>query len=224
MAEILLYDAIGNYFGEFSAKGFATALAAVPRSERITLRINSPGGDVFEALAIYNQAKNHAGGVDVVIDGLAASAASLIAMVGQRITIAEGAMLMIHLPWAGAVGTAEDMRRVAELLDKIVEDSNLPIYAGRTGQTPEQIRDWLIAETWLSAAEAVQFGFADAIDPVTAKPAPAAATERLAANWKDRSKIAALVKAREKPEQASGRSVADVDRELTALAWDLEAA
>lgn len=186
MAEILLYDEIGENWwsgGGISASKFVQMLAAAGTAEPLTVRINSPGGDVFEAVAIYNALKAHPVQKTIVIDGLAASAASFIAMAGDKIIAHEGSMIMIHMPWAGVTGTADDMRKVADLLDKVVNDSNIPIYSGRTGQPADKIKEWLAAETWFSAAEAVANGFADEVDPVKAIAPPKTPTERYRKKW-----------------------------------------
>ncbi|AOF54262.1 Clp protease ClpP [Rodentibacter caecimuris] len=124
------------------------------------MHIHSPGGDVFDGIAIYNLLKNHPANKTVYIDGLAASMASVIAMVGNEVIMPENAMMMIHKPWGIQGGDAEDMRKYADLLDK-VENTLIPAYAEKTGKTPEELAEMLSAETWLNAKECVEQGFAD---------------------------------------------------------------
>lgn len=126
----------------------------------LTVRINSPGGDLFAGLHIYNALKDHNGNVKVVVDALAASAASLVAMAGDTIVMAPGAMMMIHKPWLMVIGNSDDMEEAASFLKK-AGDGLVPIYAKRTGLSEQQVSDMLDAETWMTASEAVDLGFAD---------------------------------------------------------------
>ena len=130
-------------------------------AEDITLRINSDGGEVFESIALYNYLKDK--NVHVIVDGIAASGASIIAMAGQDITMLQGSMMMIHNPLSLAIGYAEDLRAEADILDKI-SDSIAGIYASRTGKEKAEILDIMKAEAWMTAEEAVAEGFADEID------------------------------------------------------------
>jgi ATP-dependent protease ClpP protease subunit len=116
-AEVSIYDEIGAY--GVSAKSFLDELASLPGDGPLTLRLNSPGGSVFDAVAIYNALKRHPGPVSVWIDGIAASAASYVAMAGDEVVMPENAFLMIHDPSGFVMGTADDMRAMAEALDKI---------------------------------------------------------------------------------------------------------
>ena len=165
-AEILLYDMIADFdYDEWhiiSAKGFIDKVKALGDVKKINLRINSVGGDVFEALAIYNYLKSHKAKIHVYIDGLAASAASVVAMSGKKITMPSNAMMMIHNPSGGVYGNAEDMRDTAEVLDKI-RDSIANVYILRTGLDREKINSMMDAETWLSAQEAKDMNFCDEI-------------------------------------------------------------
>lgn len=127
----------------------------------LTVVINSPGGDVFAGVAIYNAIKNRNDGhVTVRVDGVAASIASVIAMAGDTIKMSLGSTMMIHKPWSMAVGDAEDLAKTIELLNKL-EGSIVDIYADRTGLDKEKIAELLTAETWLNPEEAVALGFAD---------------------------------------------------------------
>jgi len=157
-AEISIYDEIGAY--GVSAKAFLAYLGKLPDKAPLTLRLNSPGGSVFDAVAIYNALQRHAGTVTVSIDGIAASAASYIAMAGDEIIMPENAFLMIHDPSGMVMGTAADMRSMAEALDKIGA-SLLRGYAAKSGKAEKDIAKLMAAETWFDAAEAVDMGFAD---------------------------------------------------------------
>jgi ATP-dependent Clp protease protease subunit len=164
--EINLYDEIGGWFG-VTAKQFRETLDSIT-SSKIILNINSPGGDVFDAVAIYNDLLAHKASVVVRVTGLAASAASLIAMAGDRVEIAENAFFMIHNAWSVAVGDARAMTKRAGLLSKIdVELADT--YAARTGGDVDDIKQQMNDETWLNADEAVEQGFADEIIAVDEK-------------------------------------------------------
>lgn len=162
--EVLIYEEIGAY--GVSAKGFLAEFGALPDDAAIDLRLNSPGGSVFDAVAIYNALKRHAGNITVWIDGIAASAASYIAMAGDEIVMPENAFLMIHDPSGLVMGTAEDMRSTAEALDK-VKGSLIQGYAAKSGKSDDEIAALMAAETWLDAKDALDFGFIDRIaEPV----------------------------------------------------------
>lgn len=162
--EVLIYDEIGAY--GVGAKGFLAELGALPDDAAIDLRLNSPGGSVFDAVAIYNALKRHAGEITVWIDGIAASAASYIAMAGDTIVMPENAFLMIHEPSGLVMGTAGDMRSTAEALDK-VKGSLIQGYAAKSGKSDDEIATLMAAETWLDAKDALDFGFIDRIaEPV----------------------------------------------------------
>ncbi|EEP91810.1 ClpP-like prohead protease/major capsid protein fusion protein [Yersinia kristensenii] len=161
-ADIYIYEEIG-YWG-VTARQFASSLKALGDIDHINLRIHSPGGDVFEGIAIYNLLNSHPASKTVYIDGLAASMASVIAMVGNPVIMPENAMMMIHKPWGITGGDANDMRDYADLLDK-VEGVLIPSYAKKTGKTPEELAVMLGEETWLTAQECVEHGFADQLLP-----------------------------------------------------------
>jgi len=157
-AEISIYDEIGAY--GVSAKAFLADLGKLPDKAPLTLRLNSPGGSVFDAVAIYNALQRHAGTVTVSIDGIAASAASYIAMAGDEIIMPENAFLMIHDPSGMVMGTAADMRSMAKALEKIGA-SLIKDYAEKSGKAEKDIARLMAAETWFDAAEAVDLGLAD---------------------------------------------------------------
>lgn len=153
-----LYDEIG-YWGT-SARGFRAKLKEATGD--ITLRINSPGGDVFDGIAIYNDLIAYDGKVKVEVIGLAASIASIIAMAGDEITIAENAMFMIHNAWTIGVGNRHDFADVATVLGKI-DDALARTYAARTTSGIRSIKQMMDDETWLTAKEAADAGFATAV-------------------------------------------------------------
>lgn len=161
-AEIYIYDEIG-YWG-VTAKQFVANLKALGDITHIKLHINSPGGDVFDGIAIFNALKFHGAAITVYIDGLAASMASVIAMVGNPVIMPENTMLMIHKPWGFAGGDAGDMRDYADLLDK-VESVLIPAYAAKTGKSHDEIAAMLEDETWLTGEECLAQGFADQVTP-----------------------------------------------------------
>lgn len=158
-AEISIYDEIG--FWGVTAKDFITDLKSVSAKD-ITLFINSPGGSVFDGLAIYNALRQHPANVTVKVMGVAASAASFIAMAGDRIVMPENAFMMVHNPMGAVFGNADEMRDWADTLDKIAA-SLVGIYVARTGKSEDEIKSLLDAETWLTASEAVDLGFADEV-------------------------------------------------------------
>lgn len=161
--DIYLYDEIGPW--TLGAAAFAQELERL-RAEGVVgldIYINSPGGDVFEGVAIYNQIRRFPGTKTVHIDGLAASIASVISLAGDRIVCAPNAMIMIHDPWCFAMGSAPELRERADRLDKI-RDVMVATYAERTGQAPDDIRTWMADETWMTAPEAKERGFAHEIN------------------------------------------------------------
>lgn len=130
----------------------------------ITVRLNSPGGDAFEGMAIYNRLREqsavHNRPVTVYVDGIAASAASVIAMAGDKVIMGEGTLMMIHNAWIVAVGNSQEMRQTAALLEKL-DGSTAELYGSRTGKTKEEVLAMMLDETWMSADEAIAAGFAD---------------------------------------------------------------
>ena len=158
-ASVYIYDEIG-YFG-VTAKDFVNDLNGITASE-IDLHLNSPGGDVFDGIAIYESLKSHSAKINVVVDSLAASAASFIAMAGDTVTMARNAQMMIHDAMGLCVGNAADMEEMIGLLNKC-SDNIADIYAQRAGGTADSWREKMKAETWYSAQEAVDAGLADSV-------------------------------------------------------------
>jgi len=159
VVEVLLYDEIGA-FG-ITAKDFIKDLQKV-KANNINLRVNSPGGDVFDGVAIYNSLKDHKATVNVVVDGLAASSASFITQAGDTVLMAEGSTMMIHEPNGLTVGDAGDHAKMAETLNKM-GDTIASLYAGRAGGTEGDWRERMQAETWYRAQEAVDAKLADGL-------------------------------------------------------------
>lgn len=155
-ADIYLFDVIGYPFIE--AQDVVSAVP--PDVQQINMHINSPGGDVFEGLTIYNWLKEHSARVNVRVHGLCASIATIVAMSGSRVSMPAASFFMIHDPWTIMLGSAEDLRKEADLLEQI-EDVLTGIYAGKCGKEKNQIRSWMHQETWFSGEQAVEEGFAD---------------------------------------------------------------
>ncbi len=166
VGEVLLYGYISNtsWWGdEVTPKEFAKDLKALGDVDEIRVYINSGGGDVFAAQAIYSMLKREKATVNVWIDGLAASAASFVAMAGETVTIPKNGLIMVHNPWTLAFGNSTEFRKIADDLDKI-RTAMIEVYAAKTGLTDEEIIALLDAETWLTADEAKEKGFADVVE------------------------------------------------------------
>jgi ATP-dependent Clp protease, protease subunit len=166
--EIFIYDVIDSYWG-VGAKNVLRALADA--SGPVTVRVNSPGGDAFEGVAIYNALRRYGAGITVEVDGIAASAASIIAMAGTEIRMAKGSMMMVHEAWGFTMGPAADHEATATMQRKLSNELG-GIYAARTGQSEEKVLQLMADETWMGADEAKALGFCDAVIAGAAKPAP----------------------------------------------------
>lgn len=166
--ELLVYDVIGQYYdwatGEMRGIDGNELARTIRELEGrdLNVRINSPGGDVYEGVLVYNTLRSHAAKVSVAIDSNASSIASVIAMAADpgQLSMAESATMMIHAASGGVYGNAAMMRRFAEALDRI-DASILVTYARRTGQTSEQLRSWMDEETYMNGADALERGFVD---------------------------------------------------------------
>lgn len=173
-AEIFIYDEI-SWWGVL-AVDVVNQIKGISAKE-ISLRINSPGGAVFEGFAIYNILRQHEATVTTYVDGLAASIASVIALAGDKVVMAENAMFMVHEPWTVAAGNAEDMMAIAAVLEEI-GGSIIKTYEARTSLDRETLSDMVAKETWFGADRAVEYGFATEVtepaqlaakfDPMTA--------------------------------------------------------
>lgn len=155
MNKIYIYDEIGwaGIYPDMIMRELEFANGA-----DIEVRMNTPGGDVFDGLTIYNMLKNYAGNVSIVVDGLAASIGSIIALAGDSLTMNEGAFMMIHNPWSGLMGESKDMRQKADMMDKIKEQM-IAIYKANSGMDEETISKMMDEETWMAADEMETLGF-----------------------------------------------------------------
>lgn len=219
--ELLLYGEISDatWWGdEVTPKQFRDDLQGLGDIKELRIYINSPGGDVFAGSAIYSILKRHSARKLVYVDGLAASAASLIAMAGDKITMPVNAMIMVHNPWMIVMGDAPTMRKAADDLDKIRE-SMIAVYQARTGLDQEKIVELLDAETWMTAEEAVKLGFADEVEEAKQVAASVAGQGRLIVNGveidlaKYRNPPKLLVTAGPVPKVKNGVVPEDVSRE-----------
>lgn len=161
---ITIYDVIGEdpwSGGGFSSKKMAAILRNIGAKD-VTVRINSPGGSVFEGFAIYNELRNHKAKVAIEIMGIAASAASYIAMAGDEIRMGLGTFLMVHNCWGMVIGNRHDLDEAATVMEQI-DNAQIDIFEARTGLKRAEIIKYLDAETFFSASEAVAKGFADSL-------------------------------------------------------------
>lgn len=179
-AEVRIYDEIGwTWDGSgVTAKAFVEELDALDVDE-ITLRVNSPGGSVFDGFAIENALRRHRATVTAHVDGLAASIATVIVLAADRVLMAPNAHWMIHDPWTFAIGNADELRKSADLLDKL-GGTLLDTYARHADAGRDEIAEWMGEEKWFTASEAVAIGFADAIDGDDADLAAVAKFEAIA--------------------------------------------
>jgi ATP-dependent Clp protease protease subunit len=165
-AELLLYGDIADFAGfgdDITPKQFKADLDALGEIEELDIYVNSGGGNVFAGFAIYNMLKRHPAKKTVYVDGLAASIASVVVMAGDKIIMPENSMMMIHNAWARVAGNKAKLRKLADDLDK-VDSAITSVYAVRTGKTEEEINALREAETWFTAAEAVEAGLADELE------------------------------------------------------------
>ena len=173
-AEVFIYDEIGGGFWSdgVTPSGLIDEVKALKlkKGDTLSVRINSPGGDVFDGNTIYNYLRSIKARIAVTIDGLAASAASIIAMAGDTISMPENSFMMIHQPWMFTMGNAQVMRKAADDLD-IIGEGAIKTYLSRVGDnvTRDELVTMLEEETWLDADRAVELGFADEVlEPVRA--------------------------------------------------------
>lgn len=168
-ADIFIYGEITKWAwtedGEHSATTFKEELDSLGEVSTINLYINSPGGSVFEGIAIHNMLKRHKAKINVHVDALAASIASVIAMAGDTIFMPKNSMMMIHNPWTFTWGNAAELRKEADDLDRI-GNSSKQTYLQKAGDklTDEKLQEMLDAETWLSAEEAFGYGLCDVVE------------------------------------------------------------
>lgn len=169
--ELFVYDVVAWW--AVDAKAFVAELAKLT-APTLRVRINSPGGSVFDGLAIYNSLRRHPARVEVRVEGVAASIASVIALAGDHVAIEPSAFFMIHDPWSAAIGNSTELRELADVLDKIGEKL-VGIYARKSGAAETAIAELMAAETWLNAEEAHELGL---VDEVLADDADATARSR----------------------------------------------
>lgn len=173
-ATIYLHGVIGGWWGDIDETMFAQAMAGID-ADVIHLRIDSPGGDVFAARSMMTAIAQHSATVVAHVDGLAASAATGVCMACDRVEISQGAGFMIHNAWTVAIGNKTDMAKTGDLLGKI--DTGLAAdYTRRTGRDQAEIVQWMDAETWFTADEAKEYGFADVVVEVVG-------TKKAANSW-----------------------------------------
>ena len=184
-----IYDVIDEYWG-FSARRATAALRSIGDRD-VTVNINSPGGSAFEGVAIYNALRAHPRRVTVQVMGLAASAASVIAMAADELRIAKSGFLMIHNAWGVVIGNRHDQRQAADMLEKL-DAAMAAVYADRADIDAARAAELMDAETWLTGAEALELGLADAYLPADAVAEdPAARAETAAARTIERALMAA---------------------------------
>ncbi len=218
-AEILIYDVIGkDFWGDgISAKEFAEEVSALDVGT-INIRINSPGGAVFEGTSIYNSLVGHPARITVAIDGMAASIASVIAMAGDHISMAENAMMMIHDPYGLSIGTAEDHRKQADMQDK-AKHIIVKTYQNHVEKDEQELSDMMSEETWMTADEALEHGFVHEV--TSAMKMAASYDKRILKNYAhvpdglmDVVSIKPEPKKLEEPPKNSGRSVSHLKKEI----------
>ena len=186
-ADVFIYGEIVSYQWDESdttASSFKKELDSLGDVSSINLYINSPGGSVFEGVAIHNMLKRHKASVTVHVDALAASIASVIAMAGDTVVMPKNSMLMIHNPWTFAMGNAAELRKVADDLDRI-GGSAFQTYMQKAGDklSDTTLQEMLDAETWLSADEAYEFGLCDIVEE--ANQMAASVSEEMFAKYKN---------------------------------------
>ena len=165
-ATLYIYGPIDSWGGMWgvSAAEVATALAGLPANTTdLTIRLNSPGGEVFEAVAIMNLLRDHDARITAKVDGIAASAASFLAVSADETIMGGNTELMIHDAWGLAIGNAADMRQYADMLDRVSNDI-ASVYDGKAGGGTDNWRQYMLAESWFTAEEAVALGLADSVN------------------------------------------------------------
>ncbi|HEV7345480.1 MAG TPA: head maturation protease, ClpP-related [Devosia sp.] len=161
---ITMFDVIGEDFwsgGGVTAKKVASQLRAIG-ARPVEVQINSPGGDMFEGIAVYNVLREHSQPITIKVMGMAASAASIIAMAGDTIEVGAASFIMIHNCWVLAMGNRHDMRETADFLEPF-DQAMVDVYAQRTGGDAKKIAKWMDDETFMSGSMAIERGFADAL-------------------------------------------------------------
>ena len=161
-AEIMIYGEIGDYWDGLDASTLAARIKAAS-GDSITVRLNTPGGSVFTAQAFYSLLRASGKTVNVFIDGICASAGTIISSAGDSVNMPENAIFMIHNPMTSLYGAnAEEMRETADILDK-VQETIIAAYRNKTGQTDEKLKELMAKDSYLTASEAKELGFIDNI-------------------------------------------------------------
>lgn len=205
-AKLSIFDEIG--FWGITAADFARDLAAIT-APVINLEINSPGGSVFDGIAIYNLLRSSGKQINATVMGVAASIASVILMSADKITMPANSMVMVHAPSGGVFGTAEQMRDMADVLDK-VQANLVATYVKRTGMSEEDVKALLVKDTWLTAAEAKEKGFADeVIEAVELTAAFDITDERVPETARTAFKAAADARTKREADEAAARAAAE---------------
>ena len=216
-AELWIYDAIGEsslWFDGISANDIRQELAGMQDVDTISVHINSEGGDVFQGIAMLNLLRDHSATVKVYVDGLAGSIASVVAMAGDEVIMNQSSLFMIHNPWAGTAGDADELRQLADVLDAGREEI-ISAYQTRVSLDREELRQLMNAETWLGADEAVEMGFASSASSlsVAAFSGIEPTREHWARNYKNAPTARALKTKQEKQEPKSP------EKRLSSEAW-----
>lgn len=200
IAEISIFGDIGNSFFApgVTPEDFKKDFDAVKDSKEIRVLVNSPGGDVFDGITIYNIIASERPKVKVEILGLAASAASVIALAGSSLKMHEGSFFMIHNAWGIAMGPADEMRKMADILDKISGEL-INIYENQSALDEKQIKEYMNNETWFTAEEALEAGFADEIGEAVEAAASVAIDQRIYAYKHIPAEIAASADDKKNP-------------------------
>ncbi|WP_107951359.1 head maturation protease, ClpP-related [Lysinibacillus parviboronicapiens] len=161
---LTIYGDIGEsfWYESTSANDIDRALKEV-KTSNITIRLNSPGGDAFDGIAIYNRLKDHKAKVKIIVDGWACSAASIMAMAADELIMNTGAMIMVHEAWTIAIGSKTEMQKTIDMMAKL-DESLLDIYMTKAQITRDEMKQFVINETWFTADEAVAIGFATATE------------------------------------------------------------
>ena len=202
VAHIYVHDVIDQWWGA-SAEQIIKALAQADGKD-VHLHINSPGGDVFESLAMASAIAGYSGKVTAIVEGLAASAATRLALSASEVQMTEGGLFMVHNSWTMAWGNKSELRSTADLLEK-VDAGIVGDYARKTGASTEQVKAWMDAETWFTAEEAKAAGFIDSILPASQSGASNSAGWNLSA-------YANAPKSQNKPEPGANEIAALAER------------
>lgn len=206
--ELYLYDVVGGWLGGVTPQMIADDLKAAGKIDLINLRINSPGGDVFDGITIHNLLKRHPARVEVDIDGLCGSIATIIAMAGDHVRMAQNATFMVHEPSSGCWGTAEDMRKQGDLLEQ-TKETLLDTYIAKTGGDRAHLSALMADETWLRASDARAEGF---VDEITDELEMAACAEFDLSRFKNVPPRLKAAKAETKPNAFRARLAANASR------------